>query len=927
MRAATVSYSEPRIKVPSERSSWIPVSVSGDSQLLARCVDLGYTDDSGARQSCRALVIFIHLSTHTLLTGDMDLHMKHVLLERFDRQRGMFAFIGAAILFTSFALAAQVAPPASMAGAAVAGSDKSAGLCARLSVADFSLRDTALGGDLEASLAASYDALERGNGRASIKELDAMKRDLAGLMRTDPLRAARFFREKGELHRVIARTAPGCAPREEVVEGTIALLHGDVENEDRSLDQLEIHTDKGERLILHTTALSDRAKEILVPGKRARIQGKVLDSEILVEDGIDAIDPAPAAPAKSSILSVPTAEAAILDSMGPQRTLVLLAYFSNTAKPGASPAGFEKTIFSASNSVNAYFKENGYERTSLYGEVRGWYQLPIAQNCNTFQVLQEAMNAANAEVNFLEYSRILVIAPFSGTGCSWAGLAYVGKISLSTPDGPIRAGVAWTKASPTSFVIGHELGHTFGAHHSNFLHCGSVSIQADQSKCSVLEYGDQWSVMGKPRLMHMSAAHKEYIGWLNSSEAPTVTTSGTYTIEPLETNTGGVKAIKLRRSPSDNLFVEFRQYLGFDKAVASTSNIFFGATLHNGSYAPNLIDATPPTSSAAPAILVGGTLRDPMTGATITVRDATTSALTVDVAIGKTDFVAPESLAITAPDRATTLSGTVTLTASASDMGSGIEKVEYYKYWSGVLPILIGTATVAPYSVPFDTTLAPNGIVYIQAKAYDASGVAFGAVGNVKTSVAAWSVSNTDTILPRATWSSPRAESFVRNPVTLQASVSDNKGIHRVEYVLNSSVLSGTRIYTSLASPFRISTTLAEGQYSASARAYDFVGNLATTTVVNFTVDATLPTVAITAPTTTVPTATSVAIDAIASDNTGVTQVKFYAGSTLLCSDTVAPYMCTWTTPATTGTSVILKAIATDKAGNTATVTRTVTVQ
>jgi hypothetical protein len=99
-----------------------------------------------------------------------------------------------------------------------------------------------------------------------------------------------------------------------------------------------------------------------------------------------------------------------------------------------------------------------------------------------------------------------------------------------------------------------------------------------------------------------------------------------------------------------------------------------------------------------------------------------------------------------------------------------------------------------------------------------------------------------------------------------------------------------------------------------------------TTLTVSAAPDTTLPTVSFTAPANNanVTIGTNVTVSASASDNIGVAKVDFFAGATQICSDTTAPYSCTWKVPTTANTSYTLKATATDTSGNTKSVTRTV---
>ena len=79
------------------------------------------------------------------------------------------------------------------------------------------------------------------------------------------------------------------------------------------------------------------------------------------------------------------------------------------------------------------------------------------------------------------------------------------------------------------------------------------------------------------------------------------------------------------------------------------------------------------------------------------------------------DTTAPTT-SITAPANGATVSGTVSVTASASD-NVGVTKVEFYL--DGVLK---STDTTSPYSWSWDTTTATNAAHSLVSKAYDAAG-------------------------------------------------------------------------------------------------------------------------------------------------------------------------------------------------------------
>ncbi|MBZ9711951.1 chitinase [Deinococcus multiflagellatus] len=90
--------------------------------------------------------------------------------------------------------------------------------------------------------------------------------------------------------------------------------------------------------------------------------------------------------------------------------------------------------------------------------------------------------------------------------------------------------------------------------------------------------------------------------------------------------------------------------------------------------------------------------------------------------------------------------------------------------------------------------------------------------------------------------------------------------------------------------------------------------------------DTTAPTVSLTASPSTVTSAGTVSLSATASDNVGVTKVEFYQGSTLLSTDTTAPYTATETVTSANNGTRTYTAKAFDAAGNTKSASASVTV-
>jgi hypothetical protein len=88
----------------------------------------------------------------------------------------------------------------------------------------------------------------------------------------------------------------------------------------------------------------------------------------------------------------------------------------------------------------------------------------------------------------------------------------------------------------------------------------------------------------------------------------------------------------------------------------------------------------------------------------------------------------PPTTAITSPTTGATVSGTITISATASD-DVGVTKVEFY-----VDSTLITMSTTAPYGATWDTRSVPNGPHTLSTKAYDAAGNT-GFSGSVSVSV------------------------------------------------------------------------------------------------------------------------------------------------------------------------------------------------
>jgi len=204
----------------------------------------------------------------------------------------------------------------------------------------------------------------------------------------------------------------------------------------------------------------------------------------------------------------------------------------------------------------------------------------------------------------------------------------------------------------------------------------------------------------------------------------------------------------------------------------------------------------------------------------------TSAAVSVTVNNTAPDTTAP-TVSISAPASGATVSGSVSLSATASD-NVGVVGVQFKVDGAN-----IGAEdSSSPYSVSWDTRTAANGSHSITAVARDAA-------GNTRTSAAvSVTVNNVglDTTAPTVSISAPAAGATVSGSVTLSASASDNVGVAGVQFKVDG-VNVGAEDTTS---PYSVSwdtQTAVNGSHAITAVARDAAGNTRSSAVVSVTVN------------------------------------------------------------------------------------------
>jgi WD40 repeat protein len=190
---------------------------------------------------------------------------------------------------------------------------------------------------------------------------------------------------------------------------------------------------------------------------------------------------------------------------------------------------------------------------------------------------------------------------------------------------------------------------------------------------------------------------------------------------------------------------------------------------------------------------------------------------------GQAADTTPPTVAITSPASGATVSGTITVTASASD-NIGVVGVQF-KY-NGIN--FDGEDLTPPYSATAYTDNVPNGTYTLTAVARDAA-------GNQRTSAPVTVTVANDHTRPTVAITSPASGATVSGTITVTADASDNFGVVGVQFQYDGINFGGEDL-TAPYSATAYTNNVPDGTYTLTAIARDAAGNLTTSAPVTVTV-------------------------------------------------------------------------------------------
>jgi len=343
------------------------------------------------------------------------------------------------------------------------------------------------------------------------------------------------------------------------LQGRLDVLEGDDFTHGRTIDTYELVTDQGS----YELSFGRQEPEVAASGSFVTVRGALAGSTITVAaNGLTVAASGAAATAGPAIT-------------GAKRLAVILINFSDNTSQPFTPAFAAGVAFTNADSAATYYSESSWGKVTLSGDVFGWYTLPNTSETCDWTGWANAADAAAAAagVNLGTYDYREYAFPYVSS-CTWVA-----------GEGQVFGPLSWSNGEMDNRVMAHELGHNFGLAHASGYICIDagqlVALSATTANCTSDEYGDPFSVMGSsPPIRGLTNFERGRLGWLTAANTLDITTTGVYTLAPVEQyNPTGVQALRIAHGSSSYEMLEFRQPYGTFDSFSTSDPVVNGVTV------------------------------------------------------------------------------------------------------------------------------------------------------------------------------------------------------------------------------------------------------------------------------------------------------------------------------------------------------------
>jgi len=268
--------------------------------------------------------------------------------------------------------------------------------------------------------------------------------------------------------------------------------------------------------------------------------------------------------------------------------MILLRYSDSAAYTPNDATYYFNLMNPATNSVNAFYREESYGLLGIQANVYGWYTLPRPRShyvygslstCGVYfdRLTIDGVAVADPYLYFLQYDDVSFVTNDYLDSCAWGGTYTI------IADGQAKCyGVTWMPPwAQNNGVYAHEIGHSLRCPHTGWVYSEYDSIwdvESGGTRFGRVWRGSYYSVAARQTVdlhsydpCHHVAYHKIKLGWLNNWYSEISTWPATITVNALAGPCSKFMAIKVRipgQDPAKKYFtVEARTKINYDQRL------------------------------------------------------------------------------------------------------------------------------------------------------------------------------------------------------------------------------------------------------------------------------------------------------------------------------------------------------------------------